>query len=236
MLLYGGWSTWLLLALPGLLLGFWAQSKVKRSFKKYSKVPTRRGLTGQQIARALLDQNDLYDVAIEETQGQLSDHYDPRHKVLRLSPEVYRQTSIAAAGIAAHETGHAIQDKEKYGPLVVRTASVPAVGFSSKLSSIIFSVGFLLLIFTRSEFAYYIVGLGVLFFTLTVVFSLITLPVEFNASKRAKAQLVNNFLLEKDEMEGVNKVLDAAALTYVAAAIAAIGQLLYYLAILNRSR
>lgn len=235
MFLYS-WGTWLLFAVPGLLLGLWAQAKVRGSFKKYSQVGTRRGLTGQQVARALLDQNGLHDVAIEESQGSLSDHYDPRGKVLRLSPEVYRNTSIAAAGIAAHETGHAIQDKEKYGPLVVRTASVPAVSFSSRLSSIIFSVGFLLLFFTRSEFSYYIVGLGVLFFTLTVVFSLITLPVEFNASKRAKALLVNNFLLEKDEMVGVNKVLDAAALTYVAAAVAAIGQLLYYLAILNRSR
>ena len=233
MFLYG-WGTWLLFAIPGIVLGIWAQSKVKGAFKKYSKVPTRRGLTGEQVARSLLDQNGLYDVAIEQTQGKLSDHYDPRHKVLRLSSEVYGQTSIAAAGIAAHETGHALQDKDHYSPLVARTAFVPAVSFSSRLSSIIFSVGFVLLFFTRSEFAYYIVGLGVLFFTLTVVFSLITLPVEFNASKRAKAQLVNNFLLDKDEMVGVDKVLDAAALTYVAAAIAAIGQLLYYLSILNR--
>ncbi len=235
MFLYG-WGTWLLFAIPGMVLAFWAQRKVKNAFKKYSQVPTRRNLTGQQIARSLLDQNGLYDVTIEQVEGKLSDHYDPRSKVLRLSSEVYDKTSIAAAGIAAHETGHALQDKEQYAALMARTAFVPAVNYSSKLSSIIFSVGFVLLFFTRSPFAYYIVGAGVILFALSVIFSLITLPVEFNASKRAKAQLVNNFLLDKDEMEGVNKVLDAAALTYVAAAIAAIGQLLYYLSILNRAR
>ena len=233
MFLYG-WGTWFIFALPGLLLAFWARNKVNSAFKKYSQVPTRRNLTGQQVARQLLDQNGLYDVAIEQVNGKLSDHYDPRHKVLRLSPEVYDQTSIAAAGIAAHETGHAIQDKEKYAALMARTAFVPAVNFSSRLSSIILSVGFLLLFFLRSPFAYYIVAAGVVLFALSVIFSLITLPVEFNASKRAKAQLVENFMLDKDEMVGVNKVLDAAALTYVATAVATIGQLLYYLTILNR--
>lgn len=233
MFLYN-WGTWLLYALPGLLLALWAQQKVRAAFNKYSQIPTRRGLTGQQVARQLLDQNGLYDVAIEQVKGNLGDHYDPRHKVLRLSPSVYGQATVAAAGIAAHETGHAIQDKEKYAALMARTAFVPAANFSSRLSSIILSVGLLLLFFARSEFAYYIFGFGIVLFALSVIFSLITLPVEFNASKRAKAQLVDTFLLDKDEMEGVNKVLDAAALTYVAAAVTAIGQLLFYLSILNR--
>lgn len=186
-------------------------------------------MTGAQIARHLLDSQGLYDVQIEETQGFLSDHYDPRGRVLRLSPDVYRSPSVAAAGVAAHEMGHALQHAKGYGPLQVRTAIVPAVQFSSSLAPILFIAGFLLG-FTS------LAWLGVVLFGLAVVFSLVTLPVEFDASKRAKMLLNQNGLLLVEEAKGVNKVLDAAALTYVAAAIAAIGQLLYYVFLLGGRR
>ncbi len=220
---------YLILALPGLLLGLWAQARVKGTFNKYSKVQTARGLTGAQVARYLLDQEGLQDVQIEETQGFLSDHYDPRTRVLRLSPEVYRAPSVAAAGVAAHEMGHALQHSSGYAPLRVRSAIVPAVQFGSSLAPILFIVGFLLN-FTS------LAWLGVILFASAVVFSLVTLPVEFNASMRAKALLNHTGILMPQEAEGVSKVLNAAALTYVAAAVAAIGQLLYYVLLLTGGR
>ncbi len=228
---------WLLFALPGLILGLWAQSRVKRAFKKYSKVQTARNVTGAQVARALLNEQGLSHVAIEESQGgNLSDHYDPRSQVLRLSPDVYRTASIAAAGVAAHEMGHALQDANKYVPLKFRTALVPATQFTSKLAPMLFMAGFLLSIFLKSEWGLYIAWAGVALFAIAVIFTLVTLPVEFDASKRAKRLLVSSGILVGDEIEGVNKVLDAAALTYVAAAVTAIGQLLYYVMLLSGGR
>lgn len=228
---------WLLFALPGLILGLWAQYRVKGAFNKYSKVRTARNVTGAQVARALLNEQGLSHIAIEESKGgMLSDHYDPRGKVLRLSPEVYREPSIAAAGVAAHEMGHAMQDANKYVPLMFRSALVPATQFTSRLAPMLFGVGFLLLIFLNSEIGYYIAWAGVILFAIAVLFTLVTLPVEFNASKRAKRLLTSSGILLGDEMEGVNKVLNAAALTYVASAVAAIGQLLYYVMILSGRR
>jgi Zn-dependent membrane protease YugP len=228
---------WLLFALPGLILGLWAQSRVKGAFKKYSKVNTARNITGAQVARALLNEQGLSHVAIEESKGGLlSDHYDPRNQVLRLSPEVYRTPSIAAAGVAAHEMGHALQDANKYIPLKFRTALVPATQFTSKLAPMLFMAGFLLSIFLKSEWGLYIAWAGVALFAVAVIFTLVTLPVEFDASKRAKRLLVSSGVLIGDEIEGVNKVLDAAALTYVAAAVTAIGQLLYYVMLLSGGR
>ena len=228
---------WLLFALPGLILGLWAQSRVKRAFKKYSKVNTARNITGAQVARALLNEQGLSHVAIEESQGgRLSDHYDPRSQVLRLSPDVYRTTSIAAAGVAAHEMGHALQDANKYVPLKFRSALVPATQFTSKLAPMLFMAGFMLSIFLKSEWGLYIAWAGVALFAVAVIFTLVTLPVEFDASKRAKRLLVSSGVLIGDEIEGVNKVLDAAALTYVAAAVTAIGQLLYYVMLLTGGR
>jgi len=228
---------WLLFALPGLILGLWAQSRVKGAFKKYSKVQTARNITGAQVARALLNEQGLSHVAIEESQGgRLSDHYDPRSQVLRLSPEVYRTPSIAAAGVAAHEMGHALQDANKYIPLKFRSALVPATQFTSKLAPMLFMAGFMLSIFLKSEWGLYIAWAGVALFAVAVIFTLVTLPVEFDASKRAKRLLVNSGVLIGDEIEGVNKVLDAAALTYVAAAVTAIGQLLYYVMLLSGGR
>lgn len=216
----------LLFALPGLLLGFYAQSRVKSNFKKYSKVRTARNMTGAEVARQLLDAQGLYDVAVEETQGFLSDHYDPRSKVLRLSPDVYRTPSIAAAGVAAHEMGHALQDAGGYFPLQVRSTLVPAAQFGSSLAPWLFIGGFLLNFTTLA-------WVGVLMFAAAVLFTLVTLPVEFDASKRAKQLLVSNGVLIGDEINGVNKVLDSAAWTYVAAAVSAIGTLLYYVLLLT---
>lgn len=216
-------------ALPALLLGLYAQAKVRGAYNRYAQVRTVRNLTGAQVARTLLDSFGLYDVGVEETSGFLSDHYDPRHKVLRLSPDVYRSTSVAAAGIAAHEMGHALQDARGYAPLQLRSAMVPAVQFGSFLGPIIFLGGFLLSLPG-------IAWAGLILFGVTVVFSLVTLPVELDASKRAKDLLVSNGVLIGNEMEGVNKVLDAAALTYVAAAIQAVSTLLYYVFLLSGRR
>lgn len=212
---------YLIIALPALLLGMYAQARVKNNFNKYSQVRTWRGLTGSEVARSLLNSQGLYDVQVEESQGFLSDHYDPRSKTLRLSPGVYRSPSVAAAGIAAHEMGHALQHASAYMPLQIRSALVPAVQFSSNLAPWII-IGGLLLQWTS------LAWVGVILFAGAVVFSLITLPVEFDASRRAKQLLVSEGVLSVQETEGVNKVLDAAALTYVAAAIAAVGQLIYW--------
>ena len=220
---------YLLFALPGLLLGMWAQSRVKKSFNKYEQVRTMRNVTGAQVARSLLDAQGLYDVGIERVEGFLSDHYDPRSKVLRLSPAVHDTPSVAAAGVAAHEMGHALQDSAGYFPLQIRSAIVPAAQFGSNLAPWLFIGGFLLN-FTTLAWA------GVLLFAAAVVFTLVTLPVEFDATKRAKALLVSDGILMPDEMEGVNKVLDAAALTYVAAAVTAVGQLVYYVFLLMGRR
>jgi Zn-dependent membrane protease YugP len=216
---------YLIIALPGLLLGLYAQMKVKRNFNKYSQVRTARGVTGAQVARDLLDSQGLQNVRVEEVQGFLSDHYDPRSKVLRLSPGVYRSNSVAAAGIAAHEMGHALQDAKMYAPLTLRSAMVPSVQIGSYAGPLLFIIG----MFIHPSLAW----LGLILFGATVLFSLVTLPVEFDASKRAKQLLVNQGVLASRELEGVNKVLDAAALTYVAAALQSIMTLLYYASFLT---
>ncbi len=217
---------YLILALPGLLLGLWAQMRVKGTFNKYAKVRTARNLTGAEIARHLLDNQGLQDVRVEETQGFLSDHYDPRTRVLRLSPDVYRTPSVAAAGVAAHEMGHALQHSAGYAPLQIRSAIVPVVRFGSSLAPILILVGFLLR-FTP------LAWVGVILFAGAVVFSLVTLPVEFDASRRAKTLLNQSGIVTHEEAGGVSAVLNAAGWTYVAAAIAAVGQLLYYVLLLT---
>ena len=218
-----------LFALPALLLGLYAQWRVKSAYGKYAKVPTARGMTGAQVARVLLDSEGLTNVKVEQTQGFLSDHYDPRSKVLRLSPDVYNGQSVSAAGIAAHEMGHALQDARNYGPLALRSAMVPSVQIGSFLGPMIF-IGGLLLNLTN------LAWLGVILFGATALFALVTLPVEFDASNRAKALLTNRGLLVTQESEGVNKVLNAAALTYVAAALQAVSTLAYYVFLLMGSR
>lgn len=219
-------------ALPALILGLWAQFKVKSNFTKYSRVGSRYGLTGAEVARRMLDFNGLHNVQIEQVSGFLSDHYDPRHKVLRLSPDVYKSPSLAAAGVAAHEAGHALQDQHSYAPLRLRSAIVPGVQIGSWLGPIIFMVG----LFMSSTFGESIAWFGLILFGLTAVFALVTLPVEFDATRRAKQALVTQGMLGNDEMVGVNKVLDAAALTYVAAAVQAVMTLLYYVSLLSGRR
>jgi Zn-dependent membrane protease YugP len=221
---------YLLFAIPPLLLGLWAQFRVQSAFRQYSKVRTGNGMTGAQAARAILDANGLQNVAVERVGGMLSDHYDPSHKVLRLSESVYGTPSVAAVGVAAHEAGHALQDKLHYGPLRLRSAIVPAVNIGSWLGPIIFMIGFFMSGATGNTIAI----IGLLFFGMTAIFSLVTLPVEFDASKRAKQQLASVGLMGTQEIKGVNQVLDAAALTYVAAALQAILTMLYYVSLLAR--
>jgi len=228
-----GYGLYLLFSLPALLLGLWAQFKVQSAFRRYSQVRTYTGLTGAQIARRLLDINGLQDVAVEQVSGFLSDHYDPRSRVLRLSPAVYQGNSLASAGVAAHEGGHAIQHQQGYAFLALRSSMVPAVQIGSWLGPLIFIVGLFMSGATGTTIAW--VGLGL--FAATAVFALVTLPVEFDASRKAKDWLSTSGVLYGDEMKGVNAVLDAAALTYVAAAIQAITTLLYYaFLLLGRSR
>jgi hypothetical protein len=233
MIFGGGYLLYIIISLPALLLGLWAQTKVKSSFAKYSRVRTTTGMTGAEVARRMLDQNGLPSVRIEQVRGNLSDHYDPSKNILRLSQGVYASPSVAAAGVAAHECGHAMQDKEKYGPLRLRSIMVPSVQIGSWLGPIIFVIGLLL----NTQTGYDVAVFGLLLFSATALFSLVTLPVEFNASKRAKAWLADSGVIYTSEMEGVNKVLDAAALTYVAAAAQSISTILYYaLILMGRNR
>jgi Zn-dependent membrane protease YugP len=219
-------------ALPALLLGLWAQMRVRSAFAKYSRVRAATGMTGAQAARRILDANGLQNVTVERVGGMLSDHYDPRSKVLRLSEDVYGTPSLAAVGVAAHEAGHALQDKTNYGPLALRSAMVPTVQIGSWLGPIIFLVG----LFMAGMFGTTLAWIGLAIFGATALFAIVTLPVEFDASKRAKQLLVSTGVLAPQELQGVNSVLDAAALTYVAAALQAIMTLLYYASLLMGRR
>lgn len=209
--------TWIIL-LPAVILGIYAQARVSAAFSKWSRVAARRGMTGADAASFLLRAAGIYDVQIEPSRGFLSDHYDPRQKVLRLSPEVYGRSSIAAIGVAAHEAGHAIQHAEQYPALALRNALVPLASMSN-LWILLFFIGFLFASPTLQN-------LGILLFGATVLFMLFTLPVEFDASRRALRALDETGLLAEDELRGARQVLSAAAMTYVAAALMAVLQLL----------
>lgn len=228
-LMFGGYGLYVLFSLPALILGFWAQIRVQSAFNKFSRVRTYAGLSGAQIARRMLDSVGLSHVRVEQSRGFLSDHYDPRAKVLRLSPQVYQSNSVAAAGVAAHEAGHAIQDASGYTMLQLRSALVPGVQLGSWLGPIIFIIGF----FLSPTIGTSIAWLGIGLFALAAVFALVTLPVEFDASRRAKAWLSTSGAIYNEEIRGVNSVLDAAALTYVAAAVQAISTILYYVFLLT---
>jgi Zn-dependent membrane protease YugP len=223
---------YIVISLPALILGLWAQWKVTSAFRRYSQERTRSGLTGAEVARRVLNFNGLHHVRVEPVQGFLSDHYDPREKVLRLSPEVYNSPSTAAAGIAAHEAGHAIQDAQGYAALRLRSLMVPAVSIGSWIGPIVFILGILMLPVVGTSLAW----LGILLFAGTAVFALVTLPVEFDASRRAKLALATQSIVLPQEMGGVNQVLDAAALTYVAGAVQSISTLLYYVFLLTGLR
>jgi len=210
---------YLVLVLPALLLALWAQFKVNATYKKFSRVHSSRGYTGQQVARMILDQNGLYHVRVEGISGNLTDHYDPRSNVVRLSQGVYNASSVAAIGIAAHECGHAVQHAEKYAPLQLRSAVIPVTNIGSKLAIPLLLVG---VIFNYTP----LIWVGILGYSLVALFQLITLPVEFNASNRALRTIEGNYILLDNENKGAKKVLTAAALTYVAALAASLAQLL----------
>jgi Zn-dependent membrane protease YugP len=226
MFLYTDWT--FIIIIPALILAAWAQMKVSSTFKKYSKVSSINGYTGAQVARMLLDSEGLYDIPVEQTSGKLTDHYDPRNRVMRLSREVYSGASVASIGVAAHETGHAIQHQKHYAPLKIRSSIVPVVNFSSNTSWILFIFG---LMFGSS----YLINIGIILFIAVVFFQMVTLPVEFDASSRALRILENKNILYGDELKGAKSVLSAAAMTYVAAAITAVLQLVR-LILLSRNR
>ncbi|KNZ41177.1 zinc metallopeptidase [Acetobacterium bakii] len=221
-----------LILIPGLIFAAYAQYQVSSAYKTYSKVPTKTGITGADAARAILNNNDLKNVGIEDIAGNLTDHYDPRGKVMRLSQGVSQKASIAAVGIAAHETGHALQDKDGYWPLHFRNFIVPVSGFASNLAWPIFFIG---LLFGQSGWGVTFMNLGILLFCLALLFTVITLPVEFNASSRAVKTLVENHIIQPGEEVGVKKVLRAAALTYVAAALMALLNLVRLLILRGRN-
>ena len=219
-----------ILLIPALILSMWAQFRVSSTFSRFSKVRAFSGMTATQMAEQLLHAEGVYDVSVERTRGNLTDHYDPKNMVLRLSDSTANSTSVAALGVAAHEAGHVLQHRDGYAPLMLRTAAVPVVNIGSNLSWPLFLVG---LIFSWEPLLY----AGIALFALAVLFALITLPVEFNASKRALAALeTNGYLQPGEEMRGAKKVLSAAAMTYVASAFMAIMQLLRLLAIAGARR
>lgn len=212
--------------LPALALMLFAQYRVSSTFSKYSQVPNQRRLTGAEVARHILNANGLYDVRVEPIRGQLSDHYDPRDRTLRLSEPVYASRSVAALGVAAHETGHALQHAQAYAPLKMRSALVPVASFGSNFGWIALMVGVVVGV-TQIAWA------GIALFAAATLFALITLPVEFNASSRALAQLTTLGIIDRTEYDQNRKVLNAAALTYIAGFVASLLQLLYWLTVIT---
>jgi len=229
MFFFGGPLFWL--AVASFLFALWAQYKVWSTFNRYSRVPASSGLTGAEVAERILRYSGVMDVRVEPVQGMLSDHYDPHARTLRLSPPVYHSASVAALGVAAHEVGHALQHKEQYAPLALRNAIVPVAGIGSQLGIWLFFIGMIL-----GRSGGWLMDLGILLFLGVVAFTLITLPVEFDASRRAVQVLQAHGLVTPREAEGVRAVLGAAAMTYVAAAASAIVELLRLLAIRHASR
>lgn len=218
---YGFWDPTMILVLIGALLSMWASGTVQSTFKKYSSVRSMSGMTGAEAAKRLLNSQGIYDVTIRSVPGQLTDHYDPRNKTLNLSEPVYQSTSVSAIGVAAHECGHAIQDNVGYAPLKLRGAFVPVANFGSQLSLPLILIGFFI-----GGAGSTLVQIGIWMFVLAILFQVITLPVEFNASGRAVALLADTGILKGDEVGQTKKVLGAAALTYVAAVAASVLQLL----------
>ncbi len=226
---YGNFSSMLIL-IPGILLSLWAQSKISSTYEQYSRVGNERNITGAQVARYILDNAGLQKISIQPIQGKLTDHYDPKAKVLRLSEGVYDSSSVAALGIASHEVGHAIQDATNYGPMRLRGAIVPLAAVGGNLSMLLIMAGLLL---SARGGQSSLVTIGVILFSTTVLFQLVTLPVEFDASKRALGFL-NTGILQPSELAGAKKVLSAAALTYVAAALMAVLNLLRLVSLTRR--
>ena len=231
MFFYINW-TYILMVLPAFIFAIWASSKVQSTFNKYSNEYSRYGLSGAEVARRVLDEHGLTHIRIERVNGTLTDHYDPKNNVIRLSRGVYDSASVAALGVALHEVGHAIQYKERYFPIKLRNAIIPLTNISSRLAMPLIIIGILLSSFGGG---YDIVAyIGVALFGVAVLFQLITLPVEFNASNRAIKQLENSFILDPSEVEGAKKVLTAAALTYVASLAVSLSQFMYLFRLVGR--
>lgn len=237
---YGVDWTYIVLVLPALLLSMIASAKVNSTFKKYSRIQNRRGLTGAEAAQRVLAANGVYGVRIERISGNLTDHYDPRSNVIRLSDNVYGAATPAAVGVAAHEAGHAVQYAQNYKPIKLRAAIVNITNFGSQLSMPLIIIGILLMgirsLSAYSDIFYYIAVAGVLCYGLCVVFQLVTLPVEFNASRRAIQTIEQTDLLADDERRGARKVLTAAAMTYVAALAMSITQFARLLLIVRSNK
>lgn len=231
---YGYFDWTVLLLLPALLLSAWAQAKVSGAFNKYSKIYSVSGCTGADAARRILDMNGLYSVGIERVSGSLTDHFDPKTNVIRLSESTYGSTSVGAIGVAAHEAGHAVQYASGYGPIRLRNGIVPFVNVCNKLSMPILLIGIL---FAGAGGVFpALIDAGILLFSATVLFQLVTLPVEFNASRRALAAVSDGAVLEESEIRGAKKVLSAAAMTYVAAAVSSIMSLLRLILLFGGNR
>ena len=223
------WDPTMMILLPALLLTGYAQLKINSTYNKYSQIPSKRGLTGADVARYILNMNGLHDIPIERVGGHLSDHYDPRTRVVRLSPDVYHGTSLAALGVAAHEVGHAVQHDTGYLPLYVRNTIIPVTQFGSYAAVPLFFIS----LFMSSEA---LISFGIMLFAAIVFFQLVTLPVEFNASRRAMKAIADANILTSDEQAGARKTLTAAALTYVAATAVALAQVLRLLLIFGGRR
>ena len=231
-------DTTILVLIPTMIFAFWAQMRVNSTFKKYAKVPSRRGLTGAEAARRVLDANGLRHITIERVHGHLTDHFDPTAGVIRLSDATYASTSVAAIGVAAHEAGHAVQHAEGYVPIKVRSAIIPLTRFGSFLAMPLFLIGLLL---GSGSYLGYGIGTifmvtGILFFSFSTLFQLVTLPTEFNASARAMKALEDGGLLTADELPAAKATLSAAAMTYVAALASSLASLLRLILIFNRRR
>ena len=231
-------DTTILVLIPAMIFAFWAQIRVNSTFKKYAKVPSRRGLTGAEAARRVLDANGLRHITIKRVHGHLTDHFDPTAGVIRLSDSTYASTSVAAIGVAAHEAGHAVQHAEGYVPIKVRSAIIPLTRFGSFLAMPLFLIG--LLMGSGSYLGYGIGTIfmvtGILFFSFSTLFQLVTLPTEFNASARAMKALEDGGLLTADELPAAKATLSAAAMTYVAALASSLASLLRLILIFNRRR
>ena len=231
-------DTTILVLIPAMIFAFWAQIRVNSTFKKYAKIPSRRGLTGAEAARRVLDANGLRHITIERVHGHLTDHFDPTAGVIRLSDATYASTSVAAIGVAAHEAGHAVQHAEGYVPIKVRSAIIPLTRFGSFLAMPLFLIGLLL---GGGSYLGYGIGTifmvtGILFFSFSTLFQLVTLPTEFNASARAMKALEDGGLLAADELPAAKATLSAAAMTYVAALASSLASLLRLILIFNRRR
>lgn len=234
---YGFDWTYIVLVLPCLILSLWASAHVKNTFKKYSQQISSRGITGAQAAQRILQSNGIYGVRVERVSGNLTDHYDPKTNIIRLSENVYDNTSTAAIGVASHEAGHAVQYSQNYFPIKIRAAIIPITNIGSRLAIPLILLG--LLFSALGNFSTTIIYIGIACFGLSLAFQIITLPVEFNASRRAMDAIENAALLTPDECKGARKILSAAAMTYVAATAVSLAQLIRLIALFgsrNRRR